>query len=164
MDKFVEQGSRYNGYDIYTDAGRVYLRLGDGTNDPARPAIGIFEASTTRDRWDANTWYYIVATYDGLAINLYVDGVLDSSLNVGNRTIATNDRNLLIGVADIDTRTGDLNARLDRFTNATLDEMTITRNAIDAAEVRNNYCAIKALAAAKPPPAPPDPLPASCTE
>jgi hypothetical protein len=35
--------------------------------------------TTTTDRWEANTWYYLIGTYDGSYLRVYVNGVLENS-------------------------------------------------------------------------------------
>lgn len=64
-----------DGYDLYVDPmGKGFLRLNADTLT-GNTAIG------------DGTWHHVVATYDGDALRLYVDGTLDTSSVIGSQAI-----------------------------------------------------------------------------
>ena len=46
--------------------------------------IGLSRVSTPLSALETDRWYYLAATYDGNTMNIYVDGVLEGSNNVGS--------------------------------------------------------------------------------
>jgi len=97
--------------------GRLEFRVtSDG--DPA-----IISASTLA----LNTWYYVVATYDGTVAKLFVNGTLDGSLTVAATPKQTADP-LFIG------RRGD-----GLFNNVVLDDVAIYPTALSAARIAAHW-------------------------
>ncbi|HYS28221.1 MAG TPA: LamG domain-containing protein, partial [Candidatus Limnocylindria bacterium] len=74
-----------------------------------------------------NTWYYVVATYDGTTAKLYINGKLDNSLSVTAVPKQTND-SLTIG------RRPD-----GHFTNALIDEVAIYPTALSADRIAAHW-------------------------
>jgi hypothetical protein len=74
-----------------------------------------------------NTWYYVVATYDGTAAKLYFNGKLDSTLRVV-ATPAQNDDPLFIG-----RRTDGF------FNNVVLEEVAIYPTALSADRIAAHW-------------------------
>ena len=74
-----------------------------------------------------NTWYYVVATFDGTTAKLFINGKLDSSLSVTAVPKQTNDP-LTIG------RRPD-----GHFTNALIDEVAIYPTALSADRIAAHW-------------------------
>jgi hypothetical protein len=84
-------------------------------------------------------WHHVVSVYDGLRMNLYVDGVLDiSSEAVGE--ISTNARTVLIGANEEATAKGEP----DRSFDGLIDDVRIYDYALTEAEIKNLYDESKA--------------------
>jgi hypothetical protein len=75
-----------------------------------------------------NTWYFVVATYDGLYMKIYINGNLDNSLSV-SITVATTTANLRIGG---ETYSGS------RFSGL-IDEVRIYNRALSEQEILEHY-------------------------
>ena len=97
--------------------GRLEFRV---TSDGA-PAV------VSRSTFALNTWYYVVATYDGTVARLFVNGKLDSSLKVTALPKQTADP-LFIG-----RRTDGL------FNNALVDEVAIYPVALSADRIAAHW-------------------------
>ena len=104
----------------YGSTGRLQFRV---TGEDA--ASSLQSASTLL----LNTWYHVVATYDGTTARLYVNGASDSSLSVTATPAQTGDP-LYIG------RRPD-----GYYSNAVLDEVAIYSSALSAAQVMNHWVA-----------------------
>jgi hypothetical protein len=76
-----------------------------------------------------NNWFFVVGTYDGTSMKLYVDGKLESSISVSG-SMNTNTSPLLIG-----TR---LNTPADTF-KGKIDEIRVYNRALTDAEVQALY-------------------------
>ena len=75
----INSSTDRNGFAIVKFGGSQFgLQLANGT--------GIGQANTT-GTFTANTWYHLVATWDGSQINFYINGVLDSGSPVA-QTVA----------------------------------------------------------------------------
>ncbi len=97
--------------------GRLEFRV-TGDYDP------VLVSSTTLT---LNTWYYVVATYDGTIAKLYIDGKLDTTLPVVAAPTQTDDP-LYIG------------RRADGFfTNAVLEEVAIYPTALSADRIAAHW-------------------------
>jgi hypothetical protein len=75
-----------------------------------------------------DVWYFVVGTWDGSVVRLYVNGVLEGSANRGG-TMLTSTSNVNIG-----RRTSN-----DRFFNGKIDEVAIFNRALSAQEVEDIY-------------------------
>ena len=63
--------TNFTGYELRTDAsGMAQFRVGDGAD---------IQAATDTVALSTGRWYFVVGTYDGTNINVYVDGVLKAS-------------------------------------------------------------------------------------
>ncbi len=78
--------------------------------------------------WVADRWYHVAGTYNGTEARLYVDGVLESSLQVSGDTSSTIDIN--IG-RDVNTET--------HFLNGIVDEVEIFNRALSQEEIQAIY-------------------------
>jgi len=74
-----------------------------------------------------NTWYYVVATYDGATAKLFIDGKLDSSIAVAATPKQTADPLYLGRRAD------------GLFNNAVLDEIAIYPTALSSARIAAHW-------------------------
>ncbi len=129
----------------FTDDGEgaYYLRYNDFDNDnekfdPEKEYFGftlnfenmkrVFISSTTRVL--LNNWYFVVGTYDGDTMRLYINGNLESQIAYkGNRQ--TNTRNLTIG------RNEDSNNPY--FVNGKIDDIRIYERALTNCEIKSLY-------------------------
>ncbi len=80
--------------------------------------------------WVAGRWYHVAGTYNGIEARLYVDGVLESFLQVSGDTSSTIDIN--IG-RDVNTEA--------HFLNGIVDEVEIFDRALSADEIQDIYLA-----------------------
>jgi hypothetical protein len=90
---------------------------------------GGFSTVTSSTSLQPNTWYHVAGTYDGSAIRLYIDGILEAS-TPATGALATSSNHLNIGhdpSSPVDSR---------RFWNGIIDEVKIYNRALSAAEVR----------------------------
>jgi hypothetical protein len=84
---------------------------------------------STKDSWNANTWFHIALTYDGNIMRIYVNGALDNSVEAGGN-VHTSSYPLAIGsYCD-----GPHN-----FFNGTIDEFAIYNYARTAEEILRDY-------------------------
>ena len=84
--------------------------------------------SSSKTSWNNGEWYYIVGTYDGSNLRIYVNGVEDNSLPVSG-SIDTSADNVHIG--------NQVNG-LDPF-NGTIDDVMIFDRSLSAAEIQGLY-------------------------
>ncbi len=80
---------------------------------------------STKDSWNANTWFHIALTYDGNIMRIYVNGVLDNSVEAGGN-VHTSGFPLAIGSYCMGTY---------NFFNGTIDEFAIYDYARTAEEI-----------------------------
>jgi hypothetical protein len=123
--------SSVNGYELSlasgTSTGKPFFRL----NGSYR-----IDASTSYP-YDGNTWFHVAATYDGMTMRIYYNGLLENSGAPGLPSIASNDVSLSIGAQN----------DASRFFRGELDEVRVYNRALSDAE-------IEALAAEPPTPTP----------
>ncbi len=79
--------------------------------------------------WSANAWHYVVGTYDGSTMKLYVDGNLDGSQALSG-AISTNNQPVDIG------RNKACN---NQYFHGSIDEAAIYSRALSASEVAAHY-------------------------
>ncbi len=84
--------------------------------------------SSTNYPTNGNTWMYVVATYDGSTIRLYINGQEQAS-KAANFTIATNDLPLSIGAG----------ADGYRAMSGTIDDVLIANRALSGSEILSLY-------------------------
>jgi hypothetical protein len=112
----------------YGSSGRLQFRVtGEDTASSLQSAATLL----------LNTWYHVVATYDGATARLFVNGALDSSMGI-TATPAQTSEPLYIG------RRPD-----GYYANAVLDEVAVYPTALSASQVANHW-----LASGNPPSAP----------
>lgn len=80
-------------------------------------------------------WHFLVAVYDGLQVKLYVDGVLEGSVNAAGATLFGGTAPLNIGGYDADGSTAASNPHYGR-----VDEAFVTGSALTAEQIRALYC------------------------
>ena len=76
------------------------------------------------------SWHYLVGTYDGSSIKLYVDGVLDSESDAEG-TIMVNSTDVWVGGNSEDTNFGNF--------GGLIDDIQLYNYAVDASVVESNY-------------------------
>ncbi|MDN5394877.1 MAG: glycosyl hydrolase family 18 protein [Chryseobacterium sp.] len=116
-----------------SDSNSAFLRLGDANlaNNKLQFVVSINNvqqklASVTA--LNANTWYHVAATYDGSAMKIYINGVLDATKSqTGN--IASN---------------GSFNVgylyNTSRNFNGKIDEVRVWRRALSQTEISQKMC------------------------
>ena len=102
---------------------------GDGTASPS--ATGVSDVGDDR-------WHFVVSTYDGTALRLYVDGVLEATTATAG-TIFGGSGALNIGTFGADAALAGTNPHYGR-----VDEAFVTPDVLSEDQIRNLYC-IKAL-------------------
>jgi len=108
-----------SGYMYYLQYGKIYVNYGDGST--------YREAGSSVLDWDANTWYHVVAVFDGTNEKMYRNGILVGSVTkIGS--IATNSINLQIG---------DLNSSY--YFQGSIDEPKIYNYARTDDQIRQDY-------------------------
>jgi len=77
-----------------------------------------------------NDWQFVVGTYDGSSMKLYVNGILDASFQTSG-SLRINTRNLFIGKDD--------HTQYPYLVNGKIDDVRIYNRALTATEVQNLY-------------------------
>ena len=110
-----------NGYFLRIINGKLYAAVCNPTLAGAQqPALGTTTVST-------GDWHHVAAVYDGTTIKLYLDGVLDGSVN-SSFAPTNGSASLKIGA-----RGDDANTRL----NGLIDEVRIYNRALSEAEIQS---------------------------
>lgn len=121
------------------DSNSAMLRFGDGNlaNNKLQFILSFGTAQVKLNSvtaFNTNAWYHIAATYDGSAMKLYVNGVLDASVPVtGNFTA----NGILYLARNYDN---------SRTLNGFLDEFRVWKRALTATEILANNCNVPATA------------------
>lgn len=116
-----------NGYELsLSSSGKVFVRFNQASSDNAYRLN-----STTSYPIDGNTWMHVAATYDGTTLKLYINGVLDASMNAAV-TIANNAIPLSLGSDD---------QNVAPFQGG-LDDVRIYNRALSAAEIQTLNSAV----------------------
>lgn len=123
LDRILEKNNSY-AFDFNHDA------WGKG-NFGLNFTVGGFTDLQYLSNLPANTWLHLVATYDGSVMKIYLNGVLDNSVNV-SKTIVTNAGNAYIGTYGT-TPTGTYNF------SGIIDEVRVYNRALSANEVLQHY-------------------------
>ncbi|GAB3823724.1 hypothetical protein GCM10028821_01660 [Hymenobacter jeollabukensis] len=121
---------------IEDNGGAAMLRLGDAGLAANRVQFvlgGVNLASNAA--LNANTWYHLAGTFDGSAMRLYVNGVLDNSRTGPSSVLA--DANFYLG----------RNYASSRCLDGSLDEVRVWKRALTAAEIAANACQVSRNAA-----------------
>jgi len=115
---FYKRGSENSGYNGYS----VLLQT-DGSIRWEFP--GVANAVVDSSVLANNTWYYIVAVYDGSSMKIFINGSLNNSRAVSGNIIPTV-ANLIIGTRDA-------------YFNGLIDEVRIYNRALSPEEIRFHY-------------------------
>jgi type II secretory pathway pseudopilin PulG len=86
--------------------------------------VGRYITSTTVPQ--IGRWYYLVGTYDGTTVRLYVNGVQESTVG-------------LTGTINTSTAPLYISNHPGRFFNGLIDEVSIYNRALSASEINDNY-------------------------
>ncbi len=89
VSKGNETGSR--GYFLMRNGNYGYARFGIGATN------GIFYYVDSKTRIDDGKWHFVVGTFNGSHLSIYIDGALEKTYNAGLRTIRTSSLPLRIG-------------------------------------------------------------------
>lgn len=115
-----------SGYRLQHNFGNTAFEFGLVTNNSNSLTTG-----TTAPQ--ANRWYYLVGTYDGSNIRLYVNGVLEATTaTTGNVVSSTTQLN----VASFKVTPGGPSTR---FLNGKIDELALYARALSATEVTDRF-------------------------
>lgn len=96
---------------------------------------GSTTVSSTTGALTTNTWYYIVLTYDGTALRLYINGVLNNS-TVGTNAAIPNDT---VPTCSLGAWTGDGNV----FSTLYMAEYNVYSSAASATDINSSYLSRK---------------------
>lgn len=108
------------------ETGKVNFQIGFGTSSEDSQFV---EITSPENTVVIDQWYHIAATYDGVDMLLYVDGVVVASQNEPDRTIRNSSpRNLILGNLEGDARNID----------ASIDEVRIWDIARTVTEISDN--------------------------
>lgn len=136
VDKGDSDNPAYMGYALRISRDNDQIPPSAGPNERGRANFAIFLTGlpfpnnapyiNSWTRVDDNNWHFVAATYDGTAMRMYVDGVLETIFNVSG-TLYTNDYFLSLGQA----RGGGRSFR------GIIDEVKIYKGVLSAEEI--NY-------------------------
>ena len=109
-----------SGYNLLITQSNIYFRLGSGTTR---------YQFVTAHGMSTNTWYHLVAVYDGTSMKIYKNGIVLSGSTSFSGTIGTNSLNVNIG------------QRVDNSYrwNGYIDEVKIHNRALSASEILAHY-------------------------
>lgn len=116
-----------------SDSNSAFLRLGDANiaNNKLQFVVSINNVQqklTAATALNANTWYHVAATYDGSAMKIYINGVLDATKS---QTGSVNSN----GAFNV----GYLYNTSRNF-NGKVDEVRIWKRALSQTEISQNMC------------------------
>ncbi|WP_034890963.1 LamG-like jellyroll fold domain-containing protein [Gillisia sp. Hel_I_29] len=120
------QQNSVDGYELsLASSGKIFFRFNQATSN------NIYRLNSQANYpTNGTTWMHIAVTYNGTEINLYVNGILDSSKSyTATQNIVTNSLNLAIG-AGPDSFRGILGG---------MDDIRIFNEALDAVEIGKIY-------------------------
>jgi hypothetical protein len=105
---------------------RIRLAISDGTNSTQ-------DSCRTNSTLSYNTWYHIVATYDGTSAKIYVNGVLDETHNTTITPGTFTPGATMIGYQNYS----------NRYFNGDIAAVATYNRALSAEEIKSNFNAIK---------------------
>jgi hypothetical protein len=119
------------GIDTSTNVLAADFEEGAGGTSPSlnHPVTGVTPITT-------NTWHHAAATYDGSKWQLFLDGVLERELTVGQPPAAAGNQHAAIGTAL--NSTGGVGSQTQGFFDGVIDEARIWNRALTASEIRDN--------------------------
>jgi|GEM_PF-2201951 len=77
-----------------------------------------------------DTWHYVVGTYNGTVLKIYIDGILEGQTDTGGKNISISSNPLMIGCSDDNTESQPIRAVIDEVAvcgEALTDEEILTR-------------------------------------
>ena len=125
----ADTGEPLNGYLLYQATGAPYNRVQALVYGTSVSAI------TSNSALSTGTWYNICFTYDGVAVRLYLNGVLDISAAAAKGTIAASSADFIIGSAY--TTIGG------SYFNGNIASVNLYNKALAATEVLQNFNATR---------------------
>ena len=78
-----------------------------------------------------DTWHYVVGTYDGTLLKVYIDGILEGQNDTGGKNISISSHPLMIGCSDDDNKT--------QIIKGVIDEVAVCGEALTANEILEKY-------------------------
>ena len=117
-------------YLLYMDTGGA----GDGYRVLYKTGVGTTDTSESNVNAIQNQWQYVVSTFSGTAVSLYVDGALIETVTFSSTTMTTSTNNIAIG-ADQPNGQRDWPGRISN--------VSFYDKALTAQEVLQNYQAQK---------------------
>lgn len=126
----------YFGYNRIVSKYPVYLLRGANNGHPHFQILteshgyqGVYDSQVM----SLNEWHYVVGTFDGLSLKLYVDGILRDFLELAEEdTISTNERDIFVGESPV---------LAEGFTG-TIDNVAIYKRARSQSEIEETYASI----------------------
>jgi hypothetical protein len=105
------------------------------------PGSSFWVAAESRTALTAGTWYHIAASYDGLQMRIYFNGVLEGTTNNVNGYLSSNQSPF---VSDALIAMDELTSgRARAWFHGKLDEMKFYNYALDSSTVAAHYLAVK---------------------
>jgi hypothetical protein len=133
---YTEPGHIVNKGGMNTDAKGMNLNYGLWINEE-NGVSGGFEAESgddfileSSDKFNDGNWHYVVLTYNGTKLNLYVDGKLQGNLTSIEAPDQTGDQPLRIGANSLNE---------DKFFTGDVDEIRVWNRALNSSEVEDSY-------------------------
>jgi hypothetical protein len=122
-----------------TGSNTALLRTGDIGQSPNKLQF-VLQVGTVSQKLSSttalstNTWYHVAATFDGSVMRIYLNGVLDCSLNAAGSAVANAPFSMGRTYEDV------------RILNGSLDEVRVWTRALSAAEILANRCQVATTA------------------
>lgn len=116
-----------------SDSNSALLRLGDGNlaNNKLQFVLSINNVQqklASNTALNANTWYHVAATYDGAAMKIYINGVLDASKSQTGSVNSSGTFNV------------GYSYNTSRNFNGKVDEVRVWKRALSQTEISQNTC------------------------
>lgn len=116
-----------------SDSNSALLRLGDGNlaNNKLQFVLSINNVQqklASNTALNANTWYHVAATYDGAAMKIYINGVLDASKSQTGSVNSSGAFNV------------GYSYNISRNFNGKIDEVRVWKRALSQTEISQNTC------------------------